>query len=136
MEVLEHFIAGAPRFALYFLVSVALLILFLIIYLRATPHREIALIRSGNVAAALSLSGTMLGFAIPLAHAVAQSVSLLDMLLWGAIAMVVQLFVFLVVSRIIPEISRDIAGGKVAQGAFLGALSLATGILNAASMTY
>lgn len=136
MEIFEHFLAGAPKFALYFLVGVLLLILFLIIYLRVTPHREIALIRSGNVAAALSLSGTMLGFAIPLAHAVAQSVSLLDMLLWGTIAMVVQLLVFLVVSRIIPETSRDIAEGKVAQGAFLGALSLATGILNAASMTY
>ena len=136
MEILEHSISGLPAFALYFGVSLALLALFLAIYVRITPYQEIALIRQGNVAAALSISGTMLGFVIPLAHAVAQSVSLPEMLLWGGIALVVQLLVFFVVVRIIPGIARDIPEGKVAQGTFLGALSLATGILNAACMTY
>jgi putative membrane protein len=135
MEILEHSISGLPAFALYFVVSLALVALFLAIYLQITPYREITLIRQGNVAAALSLSGTTLGFVIPLARAVSQSGSLPDMLLWGGIALIVQLLVFFVVTRIIPDIARDISEGKVAQGTFFGALSVATGILNAACMT-
>jgi putative membrane protein len=36
----------------------------------------------------------------------------------------------------IPHLSADVPAGKVAQGVFLGAVSLAIGILNAACMTY
>jgi putative membrane protein len=136
MEILQRSISGLPAFALYFVVSLALVALFLVIYLRITPYREIALIRQGNAAAALSLSGTIMGFVIPLAHAIAQSVSLPDMLLWGGIALLVQLLVFMVATRVIPGIGKDISEGKIAQGTFLGALSLAAGILNAACMTY
>jgi putative membrane protein len=117
-------------------ISLALLTLFLAVYLRVTPYHEIALIRQGNVAAALSLSGTTLGFVIPLAHAIAQSVSLPDMLLWAAIAFVVQMLVYLVAARLLPDIGKHIADGQLAHGTTLGALSLATGILNAACMTY
>ena len=136
MEILELSITGFPAFALYFAVSLVLLALFLVIYLRITPYQEIALIRQGNVASALSLSGTTLGFVIPLAQAIAQSGNLPDMLLWGGIALVVQLLVYLVVARLLPDIGKHIADGSVAHGATLGAFSLATGILNAACMTY
>jgi putative membrane protein len=36
----------------------------------------------------------------------------------------------------LPDLTRQINDGKVAAGVFLGALSLAAGILNAACMTY
>ena len=121
---------------MYFAASLALLALFIFIYIRITPYRELVLIREGNVAAAASLSGAILGFVIPLAHSIAQSVNLADMALWGLIALVVQLLVYFAVSRLIPGIARDIPEGKVAPGMLLGALSLATGILNAACMTY
>ena len=58
------------------------------------------------------------------------------MALWGVIALVVQLVVFFAMTRVMPGIARDIPEGRVAQGVFLGAVSLATGILNAACMTY
>ena len=136
MDILKYSIAGLPYFALYLAATFALLALFLFVYVRITPYREIALIRDGNTAAAASLSGSMLGFAIPLANAVVQSASIADMVMWGAIALIVQLLVFFVVTRIIPDIARGIPEGKVAQGVFLGALSTVTGILNAACITY
>ena len=136
MDVIQHSISGLPAFALYLVSSLALLALFIVIYVRITPYREFALIREGNVAAAASLSGTILGFVIPLAHSVAQSASLADMALWGMIALIVQLLVFFGVTRILPGVARDIPAGKVAPGLLLGTLSLATGILNAACMTY
>jgi putative membrane protein len=136
MEIISVSIRGIDEFLIYLAASLALLTLFITIYIWITPYHEFALIRQGNVAAAASLSGTILGFAIPLAHAVAQSVNLAEMALWGVIALVVQLLVFFVVTRVIPDIARDIPEGKIAPGILLGALSLATGILNAACMTY
>ena len=136
MEIIQSSIGGLPAFLIYLVSSLALLALFVVIYIWITPYRELTLIREGNVAAAASLSGTILGFVIPLAHAVAQSVNLADMALWGVIALVVQLLVFFAVTRLVPDIARDIPAGKVAPGILLGALSLGTGILNAACMTY
>ena len=136
MDILQQSISGFPAFIIYLGSTLALLAVFLFLYIRITPYREIQLIREGNVAAAISLSGATIGFTIPLAKAVAQSGSLLDMLMWGGIALVVQLLAYAVVRLLIPGITKDIPDGKIAQGTFLGMLSLATGILNAACMTY
>ena len=136
MEILKYSIAGLPSFGLYLAATFMLLAVFLFVYLNITPYREIALIREGNAAAAASISGAMLGFVIPLANAVIQSSNLADMVMWGVIALVVQLAVYWVVGRVIPGIASGIPQGKVAQGVFLGAVSVCTGILNAACITY
>lgn len=134
MDIIRQSIGGFFPFITTLGAAFALLALFLSIYVRITPYREIQLIREGNVAAAISLSGATLGFAIPLAQSAAQSGNLLDMLMWSGIAMVVQLLVYVTVRIVIPDITRDIPAGKAAQGTFLGMLSLATGLLNAACM--
>ena len=136
MDILRQSITGFPAFIIYLGSTLGLLAVFLFLYVRITPYREFKLIREGNVAAAISLSGAMIGFTIPLAKAVAQSGSLLDMLMWGGIALVVQLLAYIVARLVIPGITNDIPEGKIAQGTFLGMLSLTTGILNAACMTY
>lgn len=129
-------IRGLDDFLVYLAASILLVVIFLWIYIHITPYREIRLIREGNAAAAASLSGALLGFVIPLASAVAHSVALIDMLLWGAIALVIQLIAFGVVRLFVPTIGVDIPAGKVAPGVFVGAVALAVGILNAACMTY
>jgi putative membrane protein len=134
MEIVQQSAVGIPAFLLYLIASLALLALFIFIYVAITPYRELTLVREGNAAAAASLSGAILGFVIPLAHAIVQAVSLGDMALWALLALVVQLLVFFVMTRLVPGLARDIPAGRVAPGILLGALSLATGILNAACM--
>jgi len=134
-NVLESF-SGFDDFLAYLAVSLALLATFVAIYVRVTPHKEIALIREGNIAASYSLAGALLGFIVPLASAVKNSVSLVDMAIWGLIALAVQVVTFVVVKLMIPRINDNIAEGKEASGFFLGALSLGVGMLNAACMTY
>ena len=134
-QVFDSF-AGFDDFLVYLAVAIALLAIFVAIYIRVTPYREIALIREGNMAASFSLSGSLLGFIIPLAAAVQHSVSLVDMAIWGLIAMVVQIAAFVVVKILIPSITQDIPANKGAQGFFLGSLSLGVGLLNAACMSY
>ena len=55
MERVQELLSGSGAFALTFLVSLALLAAFIAVYIAITPHHEMALIRQGNKAAALSL---------------------------------------------------------------------------------
>ena len=134
-QVFDSF-AGFDDFLVYLAVALVLLAVFVAIYIRVTPYREIALIREGNMAASFSLSGSLLGFIVPLAAAVQHSVSLVDMAIWGLIAMVVQIAAFVVAKILIPSITEDIPANKGAAGFFLGSLSLGVGLLNAACMSY
>jgi len=129
-------LAGLPSFVAYFGLSLLLLTLCLAIYVAITPYPEIRLIREGNGAAAATLSGVLLGFALPLGSAVAHSVSLLDMLLWAVIALVIQLIAYAAVRLAVPRIVQHVREGRVASGVFLGAVAVSVGILNAACMTY
>ena len=129
-------LSGMTAFLSYFGVSVLLVLLFLAVYGRVTPYREFALIAGGNLAASLSYGGALLGFVLPLSSAISHSVSLVDMVIWGIVALVVQILTFLVVRLSMPGIVSDIPDNQVAKGCFLGIVSVATGLINAACMTY
>lgn len=128
-------LVNVPHFLAYFATAVAMLWLFKVIYLWVTPYKEIALIRQGNRAAALSLLGALLGFSIALAGVIVHSVNLLDVLVWGLVALVVQILAYLSVYAMIRDIALEIGAGSVSHGLYLGGLSLCCGVLNAACMT-
>ena len=136
MEFLKLSLQGLDEFLVYFGLCIVFVALFLAIYVRVTPYREIKLIREGNCAAAASLSGALTGFVLPLASAVEHSVNPFDLAIWATIALVVQLLVYAATRLVLPDVGRDIPAGKVASGVFLGAMSLGAGILSAASMSY
>ena len=136
MDFLKLSLAGLDEFLVYFGLAILYVAVFLAIYVQVTPYREFALIRQGNAAAAASLSGSLLGFVLPLASTVVHSVNLWDMAIWAAIALIVQILVFLIARGLMPDIVRHIPEGKAGSGVFLGAASLAAGIINAACLTY
>ncbi len=101
-----------------------------------TPQDELALIRANNVAAALAFGGALIGFALPLASAITNSMSLLDCAVWGAVALVVQVLTFVVLRVAIKQLPERINQGEVATGSFVAASAIAVGLINAACMTY
>lgn len=123
-------------FAAYFFSGFAMVLVFLFIYTRITAHDEWALIKENNQSAAFGFVGACLGYVIPLASAAVNSVSLLDYVIWGAVALVVQLLLFAAVKVYMPRISDKIEANHLAAGIFLGGLSISGGVLNAACMTY
>lgn len=130
-----YFTETLPHFLAYFGAAVLLAVAFLVLYVMITPHREFALIREGNSAAAVQLVGTFLGFAAPVAMVISHSVSIADMLLWGAVAAVVQLVVFFVISRLLfKTIEQRITENCAASGIFIGGMGLGFGLLQAACM--
>lgn len=135
MNPADPAISGVTLHLIYFAIALVALTLFIAIYTAITPYREIRLIRDGNTAAAISLGGAILGYSCPLAQSVSQSGSLLDMLLWSAVALAAQLVAYAITRLVLPHLATDINTGKIAPAIFLAALSIAIGILNAAAMS-
>jgi putative membrane protein len=136
MDFVKLSLAGFDEFLIYAGLAVAFIYLFMIAYLWITPYNELKLIKDGNIAAAISLSGAVLGFTFPLAAAIFQAVHPWDMMLWALIAGLVQLLVYVAVRYTLLNVTRRIKEGQVATGIVLGAVSMSAGILNAACMTY
>ena len=123
-------------FLIYFGIALLLLFVFTFVYIKVTPYKELELIRAGNKAAAISLSGAMLGFAMPLASTVVNAVNLIDLVLFALLATVVQLVAFVFVRMLMPNLTSAIEGGEVAEATFLAAVSISVGMLNAAALVY
>lgn len=128
-------ITNIPIFLAYLAESILLSGIFLVLYMRFTPYDEMDLIRKGNTAAAISLGGSITGFVVALASVIIHCVSLIDLAIWGVIALIVQIAAYQVSHLVMKSIAEDIKNGVVSQGIFLGIISLSFGVLNAACMT-
>lgn len=114
-------------FLQYFVAALLLLGAFLAVYVRVTPYNEFELIKQDNAAAAISLAGACIGFALPMAAAIYFTHDLLEMVKWAAITGAAQIAVFTLLRRFAPAIEQ----GHTAPAIFLCAMSVATGVLNA-----
>lgn len=127
--------AGLPAFLLYFVVGAALIAAFCAIYLRLTAHDEIALIRGGNLSAAVAFGGNVVGFSLPLEKAIAQASSIPDCVLWAVAAMIIQFIAYGIARLLIPELSRKIEEDRLPSAGMLAVIAVVSGTLAAASMT-
>lgn len=132
--VLQSFLSGFPYFLLHFLVTCLMLAAGVLLYIWMTPHRELDLIRNGNAAAAISLSGATLGIALPLALSMSASYSVLEIVVWGAVAVAIQLIVFKVIDLLFKDLSTRIENGEIAPALLLAATKLSVAVINAAAM--
>lgn len=129
----EPTLAGSfLAFAAYFGVAVALTALFVLIYVWTTPHNELKLMREGNGAAALGLTGTLLGFVIPLALVISVSGSLMQAAIWGAGALLVQTIGQFGARLLFSNLTTDIVAGKYSAAIVESGFALSLGILQAA----
>lgn len=107
------------------------MLVFFVVYVRITPFDEVLLIRQGNCAAALSLGGALVGFAFTIASALLHTPSYALFAGWAVFAMVVQVLVFGVTTRLLNMSKDQIEADNRAFGGLLGAISLSIGIVNA-----
>lgn len=128
-------VAGFPVLIVHLATTTALFIVGIAIYVWATPYKEIALIRAGNIAAAITLSGQMLALGIPLGSMMAHSVSLPDVLLWGIVTIILQLIAFGAVAVVIRHLPQAIERGEIASALVLASGQIVAGVLNAAAMS-
>jgi putative membrane protein len=129
-------LAGLPAFAGYFAAAMVLSMVFVIAYTAITPFREIDLIRHGNSAAAIQIGMGLIGFSIPLASAIYHSANIIDCVVWGVVALLTQLIAYGIARLTVPNLADDIAKAHVAPAIWLGSISIASGIISAACMSY
>lgn len=125
---------GLPAFLIYFVVAGVLVAAYLFVYTWITAHDEFALLKTNNASAAIALGLSMIGFALPLTSSIGHSDGVIDMTIWGIVALAVQIGAYYAARFAVPNLSSRIEAGEVAPAIWLGAASITAGMLNAASM--
>ena len=127
--------AGLPAFLLYLIVAGVLIAAYIFVYTWITPHDEFALIRNNVPGAAIALGMSTVGFALPLTSAIGHANDVVDMAIWGVIALIVQVIAYYLARIPIPDLSQRIAAGELGPAIWLGCASVTAGLINAASMS-
>jgi putative membrane protein len=126
--------SGLPVLLLQFVICIALLVVGVLVYTKVTPFRELELLREGNVAAATVLSGAVIALAIPLAALLATTRAVLDIVVWGIVAILLQLVTVAIVCHVMRRTRLAIDDGSLAAALPIAAAQLAIALLNAAGM--
>lgn len=127
---------GFPEFAACFGMGLGFMLLYVVLYLYVTPHREITLIRGDNLPAAVVLAGAVLGFALPLASALRISGGVLDVAAWAFIALIAQLAAYALVALLLKRFSKRINRGEMAAAVLAAAIHVSVGLVNSAAMSF
>lgn len=126
-------------FGLFFIIAVAIVVVFLYLYALVTPYDDYKLIfEESNTAAAIGFGGAILGLSLPLYSAAAGSDSFIDFTIWGIVAMVIQLILAFILTRMMSKFafSQKIGEGVLSVGIIMALVSISVGVINAGSMSY
>lgn len=134
--VLQTLFLGLPVFLGHFGVALLMLGIGVVLYLLITPVNEYCLIKEGNTSAALTLGAAMLGISISLGAALAGSVNLWDIVIWGSVAILLQLAVFFLVDRVLSDLAHRIRADEMSAALILASTKLSIALLNAAAIGY
>ncbi|ATQ44708.1 DUF350 domain-containing protein [Caulobacter mirabilis] len=131
---IQAFATGFPITLAHAGMTLVILIVGAALYALLTPHREIQLIREGNTAAAMSFGAVLVGLAIPLSVSLSASTSPLEMGLWGATIIAVQLLVFRVIDFILHGLPQRIQEGEISAATLLVGAKIASALILAAAV--
>ncbi len=133
--IIQSLIAGLPVLLLHLGTATAVWAGALLLYIWITPHRELALIREGNEAAAISFGGAAIGLAVPLAFCLRASLNVWDILIWGSVILILQLIAFRVLDFMLKDLPKRIENDERAAAIFLAMSKFAVAALNAAAVS-
>lgn len=133
-SILQTLQQGLPVLVTHFAATLALLGIGIACYTALTPFHEQRLIREGNVAAGVVVAGTLVALAMPLAATLATSILVLDILLWGVVALAIQIATFAAATALIRGLREMIEAGNVAAALVLIGIQIAVALLNAGAM--
>src|SRR5256885_3269018 len=126
-------LAGLPAFLLYFIAAGGLITAYIFVYTWITPHDEFALIRNNVPSAAISLGLSTIGFALPLTSAIGHANDVVDMAIWGIVALIVQIIAYYLARIPLPDLSQRIAAAELGPPIGFGCPSETPGLINPAS---
>jgi putative membrane protein len=131
---IRSFVTGFPDFMLQGGVTLGLLITGCVVHVLLTPMKEMRLIRAGNVSAAISVGSVIVGLAIPMSACLVTATSVYDILIWGVVAILLQLLAFRVADLMLRDLPKRIERDEVGAALVLAAVKIAAAMVMAAAL--
>ena len=125
---------GLPQLLLHFVTVLILWAIGVVIYTVVTPYHERDLIDGGNKAAGVVLAGAIIAIALPLAALLATTGRVIDILVWGVVAVLVQLITMGLVSLVLRGLRRMVEADNMGGALVVAAAQIAVALMNAAAM--
>ena len=136
MEVIfQSFLSGLPLLLMHFGVTLIMLALGIVIYVIVTPYNEVGLIKKGNPSAALSFSGALIGMAVPISVAMAGSVNIMDIVVFGAVAIILQLLAYRITDLLLRELPRRIENNEISAAITMVGIKISISLVNSAAVS-
>ena len=134
MEYISALITGLPFLISHLFITLCLLFIGITSYIFLTPIKELKLIKDGNISASISFSGALLGIGIPLASSLSVSNSILEIIIWGLTAIVLQLLCFKVTDTFLKDLSKRIEDDQLATSTLLFSIKISVSLINSAAI--
>ena len=134
MEYLSALITGLPFLISHLFITLCLLFIGITSYIFLTPIKELKLIKDGNISASISFSGALLGIGIPLASSLSVSNSILEIIIWGLTAILLQLLCFKVTDTFLKDLSKRIEDDQLATSILLFSIKISVSLINSAAI--
>ena len=134
MEYISALITGLPFLISHLFITLCLLFIGITSYILLTPIKELKLIKDGNLSASISFSGALLGIGIPLASSLSVSNSILEIIIWGLTAIVLQLLCFKVTDTFLKDLSKRIEDDQLATSILLFSIKISVSLINSAAI--
>jgi len=131
---IDAFRHGFPDFLIATGAAAGLLVAATAIYIMLTPWKELALVKNQNGAAGLALAGAITGLAIPLASCLATSTSLIGLVIWGVVALLLQLIAYRLTDLLLSDLPRRIEEDQAGPAIVLIGAKLSSAMLLAAGL--
>jgi len=131
---IQTFVKGFPDFLIHGGVTLALLMAGCIVHMLLTPMKEMQLIRAGNVSAGISVGAVIVGLAVPMSACLATATTVYDILIWGVVAILLQLLAFRASDLLLRDLPRRIERDEVGAALVLAGVKIAAAMIMAAAL--
>jgi putative membrane protein len=130
----QAFASGFPLMLLQLGLGLVLFALACAAYALLSPNQEVRRIRTGDVAAAVSFAGAMIGLAIPAAASLIATGSVVELALWATAALVLTLLAFRLIDVALSGLPQRMREGEVGAAVVLVGARLAVALIIAAAV--
>ena len=134
MEYINALVIGLPFLISHLFITLCLLFIGITSYIFLTPIKELKLIKDGNLSASISFSGALLGIGIPLASSLSVSNSILEIIIWGLTAILLQLLCFKITDTFLKDLSKRIENDQLATSILLFSIKISVSLINSAAI--
>ena len=134
-ETSGHLLTALPAFLAQFGIALATLVVAVAVVIRATPADELALVRAGNLAAAVWTAGTVVAMAMPIAAALRFSATTAEVAVWGGLAALIQIVTYFCAAAVVGKTRATLEAGELPSALLVASIQVGVAFVTAAALS-